>query len=139
MVALDTNVYIYFLEKNPDFFDISEQAIQYALQSGTIPVSTITIMEIASGSPSQQVINFFANKQFSLHSFTTELAVLAGQLRYNNGSLKAADAIHLATALASGADQFITNDDRLHKLQLGIEIITFKQLETFISKHLQTE
>lgn len=134
MVYLDTNVYIYFLEKNPDFFDISEQTIQYALLSGTIPASTITIMEIASGSPSQQVINFFANKQFSLHNFTTELAIQAGQLRYNNRSLKAADAIHLATALASGAEQFITNDDRLQKLEIGIEIITFKQFEAYINK-----
>ena len=49
MVALDTNIYIYFLEKNPKFFSMSERAVKYALKGGAICVPTITLMEIISG------------------------------------------------------------------------------------------
>lgn len=132
MVALDTNVYIYFLEKNPKFYDCAEKAIKYALTSGSICVPIITFMEIRSGAPNtMEIIDFFANPQFEVYDFTTSLAILAGELRYDHKSLKSADAIHLATALENGVDQFITNDNRLEKLKLDIEIVPlthFQQL-----------
>jgi predicted nucleic acid-binding protein len=53
--------------------------------------------------------------------------MLAGSLRYNNASLKTADAIHIATAISTGAKEFITNDDYLLKRKLDIEIINLKK------------
>lgn len=128
MIALDTNTYIYFLEKNPEFFTAAEQAIKYALESGPICVPTITLMEISSGIPnSQQIFSFFDRQQFVIYDFTASIAVLAGDLRYSHKALKAADAIHLATALTNKASQFITNDNRLEKIQLDIEVVSLKQ------------
>ncbi len=130
MIALDTNVYIYFLEKNPRFFNSSERAIKYALEEGSICVPTITLMEIASGvSKHMEIIDFFASPQFDVHDFTIPLAILAGGLRYKHQSLKAADAIHLATALDNKARQFITNDKRLEKLKLDIEIVSLERFQ----------
>lgn len=130
MVALDTNVYIYFLEKNPRFFDSAERAIKYALEKGSICVSTITLMEIASGvSKSMEIVDFFASPQFEVHNFTIPLAILAGELRYDHKSLKAADAIHIATALDNKATEFITNDERLTKLKLDVEIVPLARFQ----------
>jgi predicted nucleic acid-binding protein len=129
MVALDTNVYIYFLERNPEFFASSEQAIKYALESGPICVPTITLMEIVSGVTSKKPLDFFKSHQFVVYDFTTTMAVLAGQLRYQNKSLKAADAIHLATALANNVSKFITNDERLGKLSLDLEVVPLSQFD----------
>ncbi|HEY1645861.1 MAG TPA: type II toxin-antitoxin system VapC family toxin [Candidatus Saccharimonadales bacterium] len=130
MVALDTNIYIYFLENNPEFFPSAEQAIKHALEAGSICVPTITLMEIRSGAPNtKEIIDFFANPQFEVHDFTIDLAIEAGQLRYEHKSLKSADSIHLATALANNVTQFITNDERLEKLKLDIEIIPLARFQ----------
>jgi predicted nucleic acid-binding protein len=130
MVALDTNVYIYFLEKNPQFYDSAERAIKYALESGSICVPTITLMEITSGVPkNMEIIDFFASPQFDVHDFTISLAILAGGLCYKHKSLKSADAIHLATALENHASQFVTNDNRLERLKLGIEIVPLTRFQ----------
>ncbi len=128
MIALDTNIYIYFLERNPEFFNRSEKALKYAFESGPIPVATITLMEIMSGTANKEVLNFFANKQFVLTDLTVEIATLAGQLRYKHKALKAADAIQLSTALANSASTFITNDDRLAQLKLGIKITPLRKV-----------
>jgi predicted nucleic acid-binding protein len=127
MVALDTNIYIYFLEKNPDFFASAEQALKYALESGPICVPTITLMEIASGVPNKEPLKFFSGHQFLVYDFTSALAILAGELRYQHKSLKAAEAIHIATALGNDVSQFITNDERLGKLKLGLEVVPLKR------------
>lgn len=132
MVVLDTNIYIYFLEKNPEFFDLAEQAIEYALNKGPIIVPVITIMEILSGASNQKILNFFASQHFRMQDFNYESALLAGELRSNNASLKPADAIHIAIAIATKANQFITNDDRLEKFQLGIDVIPLKKLNRYI-------
>jgi predicted nucleic acid-binding protein len=130
MVALDTNVYIYFLEKNHTFFDSAERAIKYALEKGSICVPTITVIEIVSGvSKSMEIVDFFSSPQFEVHDLTIPLAVLAGQLRYDHKFLKAADAIHIATALDNRAIEFITNDERLAKLELDIKIVPLAKFQ----------
>lgn len=127
MIALDTNVYIYFLEKNPEFFECAQRSIKYALESGPICVPTITLLEIVSGTSNKEVLNFFAGHQFVVYGLTASIATLAGQLRYEHKSLKSADSIHLATALANNVSQFVTNDDRLEKLKLDLEVVPLSQ------------
>jgi predicted nucleic acid-binding protein len=127
MVALDTNIYIYFLEKNPEFFGSAERSIKYALDSGPICVPTITLTEIMSGIPNEDLLNFFAGNQFVVYELTTQIAVLAGKLCYQYKSLKSADAIHLATALSINVSQFITNDERLEELKLSLEVVPLSQ------------
>lgn len=118
MILLDTNIYIYFLEKNPEFFESSEEAIKEALNYGLIPLPTITIMEVMSGTDNKKVLEFFAGKEFKICDFTLETAILAGRLRYENEMLRVADAIHIATAIEQKAEHFITNDKKLLSLNL---------------------
>ncbi len=118
MILLDTNIYIYFLEKNPEFFESSEKAIKEALQYGVIPLPTITVMEIMSGTDNKKVLNFFTEGQFKICDFTLNTAVLAGKLLYDHKALKASDAIQIATAMEQQATYFITNDEKLLKLNL---------------------
>ncbi len=47
---------------------------------------------------------------------TREIFQQGAQLRADHKSLKTPDAIHLATALHYGCDEFWTNDDRLSKI-----------------------
>lgn len=118
MILLDTNIYIYFLEKNPEFFESSKKAIKEALRYGLIPLPTITIMEIMSGTDNKIVLDFFTGKEFKICDFTSETAILAGKLRYENETLSAADAIQIATAIEQKAKRFITNDKKLLNLRL---------------------
>jgi predicted nucleic acid-binding protein len=124
MVVIDTNVYIYFLEKNPKYFSAAEKVIKRALEDGPICVPTITLMEILSGTSEEEIVlDFFLSSPFVLEDFTAQTAIEAGKLRYKNKSLKSADAILLATGIVNNASHFITNDEHLEKLQLGIKII----------------
>jgi predicted nucleic acid-binding protein len=118
MVVLDTNVYIYFLEKNPEYFQRSERAIREALNHGPIILPTITIMEIMSGTNSDKVISFFSGKQFKVCDITLDIAIGAGKLRYEYKALRAADAIFIATVIEQRADYFVTNDNKLKSLDL---------------------
>ena len=68
-------------------------------------------------------------RTFEVYDFTIDLAIEAGRLRYEHKSLKSADSIHLATALANNVTQFITNDEHLVKLKLGIEIVPLTQFQ----------
>lgn len=128
MTALDTNVYIYFLEKNPHYFQAAEKAIIHGLKDGhQIFVPSLTLTEILSGTDNRSIIDFFSNPQFIVHDLTGEIAILAGDLRYKNKALKTPDAIHIATALHTGSKEFITNDEYLLRLEVGIDIIELKE------------
>lgn len=118
MILLDTNIYIYFLEKNPEFFESSERAIKEALNYGPIILPTITVVEIMSGTDSDKVLSFFGGKQFKVCDFTLEAAIVAGRLRYENKTLKAADSILISTAIEQKAEYFVTNDKKLINLNL---------------------
>lgn len=130
MVVLDTNVYIYFLEKSPTYFTAAEKAITYALeQKQPIAVSSLTLTEILSGTDSKEVAKFFSSSQFIVHDLSKEIAILAGQLRRKHKALKTADAIHIATAIYTGAREFITNDEYLLKLKLEIKVVELKKFK----------
>ncbi len=79
---------------------------------------TITIMEILSGTDNKKVLDFFTEKQFKVCDFTSDIAILAGRLRYEHETLRVADAIHIATAIEHKAKYFITNDKKLLNLNL---------------------
>lgn len=124
MFALDSNVLIYILERNETFFESAQHALRVALDSGKpICLSTLVLAEVFSGTADKQALEFLTASQFTLHDLSQDIAVLAGTLRFSHHSLRTPDAIHLATALIAGARQFITNDDRLWKIDVGIEIV----------------
>ena len=124
MTGIDSNVFIYILERHPQFFEPSMAALKSALaRNGQVCLPTLVITEILSGTEDKAALRFFERDSFRFHELTREIATVAGELRFARPSLKTADSIHLATALAAGANRFITNDNKLCKLTVGLDIV----------------
>jgi predicted nucleic acid-binding protein len=117
-VYLDTNVFIYFLDRNPDYFPLVAPLIE-AVESGLIIGCTgeVTIAEILvkpyqSGNLElvASIKAFFIMENFlTISPHDAETFDLAAQSRakYNQ---KFIDALHYATAIRGGCTFFITND-----------------------------
>ena len=117
-VYLDSNVFIYFLDRNPDFFPLVEPVIE-AVASGLIigctgdaVIAEILVKHYQSGNLSliASIKAFFRTENFlSIYSHDAETFDLAAQLRakYNQ---KFIDALHYATAIRAGCSCIITND-----------------------------
>lgn len=132
-VSLDTMGMIYFLEKNDDYFPLVAEIFSLAEKNEIeIILSVLASLEFLTGAlrfNRQDLV--FDYKQF-LQSFPTltvenvsaEIAEQAAILRakYN---IKTPDAIHLATAIVSQAEIFITNDKNLMSVN-EIKIICLK-------------
>jgi predicted nucleic acid-binding protein len=124
MFALDSNVLIYILEHNETFFEAAQSAVQTALDSGKpICLSILVLTEVLSGTNDKLALEFLTASQFTLHDLNQDIAIRAGKLRFAQPGLRTPDSIHLATAQAAGARHFITNDDRLCKIDAAIEIV----------------
>lgn len=130
MVGIDTNIFIYILERDPEFFESARNVLkQLATQGQKICVPSLLFTEVLSGTDDESIISFMMAEQFVVQDLTLQIAHLAGNLRYKNPGLKTPDSIHLATALACGANSFITNDQRLSRLDVGLKIIPLDKFE----------
>ncbi len=132
---LDTNIFVYFLDRNPDFFDVVRPIIE-AIDSGKIigvtgdaalaetlakPYRTGNLELVAT------IRDFFRTEGFlSIQPHDRETFDLAAQLRAKR-SIKFIDALHYATAIRSGCSFFITSDLKIHSDDI-LEIISVKAL-----------
>jgi uncharacterized protein len=66
---------------------------------------------------------FFAETVGLIVTLDTAVVDCATQIRAVHG-LKTADALHLAAALVSGCDAFLTNDLRLARTEVSLQFIT---------------
>lgn len=126
MIAIDSNVFIYWLERNPEFYEASARVIKQ-IYSGeqTASCSAVVLTEIYGGS-NQTIEAIVKLPNLSIVPTTKEIAEMAGKLRYSCG-LKVIDAIHAASALHSGARSIITNDTSFSKKKvpgLAVTLLT---------------
>ncbi|AOS83258.1 hypothetical protein BIU88_03315 [Chlorobaculum limnaeum] len=130
-VYLDTNVLIYFLDRNPDYFTLSAaivEAIEYgsiAGYTGDAVVAEILVKPYRSGNIElvSGIKAFFQTEQFlTICHHDADTFDLAAQLRakYNQ---KFIDALHYATAIRSGCHAIITNDNGFNNNDL-LEVIS---------------
>ncbi len=132
---LDTNVFVYFLDRNPDYFPVVAPIIE-AIESGIIightgdaaiaetlvkPYQTGNLALAASFKAFFRMDNFLA-----IQSHDAETFDLAAQLRAKQG-LKFIDALHFATAIQTGCKFFVTNDGGIQSSSV-LEVITVKTL-----------
>ena len=124
LVYIDTAPFIYFMERNPSFvkpldafFSLLDQGKVRAMTS----VITLTEVLLKPYRCKQWVL---AEKYESIFEETTDLALLpvdveigrlAAKLRASY-ALLTPDALHLATAMAHGAEFFLTNDKDFRKI-----------------------
>ena len=124
-VGLDTAPLIYFVERNPTYFEAVTPFFE-ALSAGNIQVitSVISLLEVLVHPIRDEdtvlvqryrsiLLN---NSEIRTYSVTPEISEEAARIRAYNPGVQPPDAIHLATAVVAGARYFLTNDTALPEL-----------------------
>jgi predicted nucleic acid-binding protein len=121
LIALDTAPLIYFIEEHPTYLPIIDSFFE-KLDKGSIRVvtSVITLSEVlvkplrdGDTQLAQQYRDILLNVEgLTLVEVSVAIAEKVAQLR-SQYSLRTPDAVHIATALQSGATALLTNDIRL--------------------------
>lgn len=116
-VAIDSNVFIYALEDNSDFplaktifEEIARRRPQALTSVLTITELTVPLFKTKSYQKIAKYLDFITGKGLiTVVAVNQTIALKAAQFRANF-NLKTPDAIHLATATASGAGVFVSAD-----------------------------
>jgi len=124
-VYWDTMIFVYILESHPQFGDPVLRAYKnFAKRGDTICTSVFTLGEIlvkpkAVGDIGTQntIRNFMLGGEIELLPFNAETAEQYSSVR-SQTNLKAADAIHMATAVQAKVNLFMTNDMEIRKQNL---------------------
>jgi predicted nucleic acid-binding protein len=130
VISYDTNILIYALERPSQWQEAAQETIIKGEKEGCV-LSALVVQEYATG-------RILKTGEDGLHAFdrfsnlkivpiTDRICRLAIQLTQKYGRcLRGYDAIHIATAIDSKADCFVTNDKTL--LNLKVEEIEVKGL-----------
>lgn len=129
-VALDTQVFIYFIEENERFLRLVKPLFE-AIDHGTLRAATsaLTLMEVLvvpyrnGNSALADRYEALLTRSRGLRCVDIDRSVLkaAAQLRANF-KLKPPDAIQVATALVARCSAFLTNDRRIPPIP-GLKIL----------------
>ncbi len=116
-VYLDSCLAIYLVEENPSYVSTLENALA-ANSKAAYCISPLTEMEcliVPFRVQNNVLIAKFENWFQTMRVLPLESEVFhaAARLRGDFASLKTPDALHLATAVHHGCDEFWTNDNRL--------------------------
>lgn len=130
LVALDSNVFIYNFESNPEFSNLTEKIFD-SLEKGKLRAitSVISTVEALSYPSPPEVIKgitdgFLTLVNLEVIDVNQQIAFEAARIRREYG-FRLPDSIQLATALQARAKVFITNDERLKKFkELRVILIT---------------
>jgi predicted nucleic acid-binding protein len=126
----DTNLFIYLLESHGPHFELVKNLRTSMLSRGDqLLTSTLTLGEVLvkpierdDEELARRYMDAIATASITI-DFDVRAARIYARLR-SNRSLRPPDAIQLACAAAAGVDLFITNDARLHSVQVeGIQFI----------------
>lgn len=121
-VGLDTNIFVYYLQKHPQFGPTVRDIFQSLSKSkAEVITSVISLTEILSVKATTPFISLLQHEFLSIPFLNiipvnNEIAIEAARLR-RNSNFSLPDSIQLATALQAKAKAFITNDDRLKKFK----------------------
>jgi len=125
IIGLDTCVFIYVLEANPEYARRAENILS-ALERGSASAvfASIGLIEILTGPKKKNRYDLASQYRAIIARFphldvmglTEPIIELASGMRARYG-IPTPDAIHLATAIDFGAETFITNDKRLKKVK----------------------
>ncbi len=130
VIALDTNVFIYYFERHPEFGPAAKLTLAKLSKPGTKGVTSIvSLLELLSLPQGSKILDDLKSRYLRIPNLTTsdvsqEIALEAARIRRTYG-YRTSDAIQLATALTHKADLFITNDIRLKKFpELKIHLLS---------------
>ena len=132
MYALDVNILIYALTNHPEFGPASAKLLRSG-SSRTLSASELVAAELLGhnsvhSEEDEVQLREFINREFlRLIPLTRPILYEAARLRRLH-RITLADAIHVASAIISGAEAFVTNDQALTKLPIpGIRLLSLSQ------------
>jgi predicted nucleic acid-binding protein len=123
-VLIDTNLFIYLMEKHPKYFQVAKEIFQQ-IEKGQIYgiTSILVITEVLTKPLKDNNENLARTYKAAIGTFPnltvkvidSSICLTAAELRAKY-SFKTPDAIFIATAIEEGAEVFITNDIRLKNM-----------------------
>lgn len=129
-VALDSSIFIYFIEEHPRYLPVAEPVFA-AVADGKLAAvtSSLTLLEVLVHPLRANLPTLAAEyepiltRSAGITLVPLELRIVrsAAHLRATTG-MKTPDALHLATALASSCSAFLTNDERIPNVP-GLRIL----------------
>jgi predicted nucleic acid-binding protein len=135
LIALDTAPIIYYIEAHPEFGPkirpILDAIIQGEINATISSLAHTELLTLPLKNQNEGLIGTYdqllrGTKNLHTQPVTTEIARAAAVLRANYG-LRTPDAIHVATAILTNAECFITNDQKLSWVQ-EIKVLTIEDL-----------
>lgn len=144
---IDTNIWIYFLEKDRLFGALSRDLIiDFVLQNKfRVIASTILYSEVLVIPKNKEkllrksYLVLLENSKAEYYSVDKEIAILASKIR-TDYKLTTPDAIHISTALINNVNFFITEDKKLLNIK-SVEIEQKKlkiiDLKNFANKYMK--
>ncbi|MDY6804274.1 MAG: type II toxin-antitoxin system VapC family toxin [Cyanobacteriota bacterium] len=136
-IALDSVIFIYALEGNPEFGDRALKILE-AIEQGRcqgfacdlvlaeLMVKPLRMGETEIAEEYASELPKFPNLNF--RSVTRSIVTAAARLR-GSSNLGLIDALHLATAAAAGCTIFITNDAAMRHSSPGLDIWMLRDIE----------
>ncbi len=132
-VYLDSNTFIYFLDRNPVYFPLVAPILE-AIDDGRITgvtgdaaVAEVMVRPYQASDPVliAGIKSFFGSAGFlSVRPHDADAFDLAAQLRARHG-MKFIDALHVATAINAECRYLITNDGDFRS-KAAIEVVTLR-------------
>jgi predicted nucleic acid-binding protein len=118
-IALDSNIFIYFFNENPEFVEAARR-LMLSIQSGEVRgvASVLAISEIMRKGNDDLYQALISIRNLRFVGTDEAIALRAAGLQRQYDSLRLVDALHLATAEACGAGTFWTNDRALLSLTI---------------------
>lgn len=124
IVALDTTIFIYYIEQNPKYYSLLDSIFKRSSlkeKSFKIVTSSITLIEVLTKPIREERFDLVEKYQEILLSsdnifiltLETNIAKKSAELKAKYNFLRTPDAIQLAAAIYGEADLFISNDKKL--------------------------
>ena len=131
-IALDTSVFIYYMEANPSYVDLAGEVFAWLERPpNTAVTSTITMTELLV-QPYRASNERLVNQYFGLLSLFPNLEWVAPDLSIADTAarirahhrLRTPDALQVATAIRRGASAMLTNDPDIARVpEVAVEVL----------------
>ncbi|MDE2952617.1 MAG: PIN domain-containing protein [Chloroflexota bacterium] len=123
-IYIDTAPFIYFVERHRDYFTrmfrviglIETSPIQAITSVLTLTELMVQPLKTGNDDLAKRYRDILVSRDdYTLVTVSADIAILAGEIRAQY-SLRIADAIHVATAIATDCDSILTNDAAMKRL-----------------------
>ena len=131
-IALDTSVFIYYLEANPSYVDLADEVFSWLERApNTAVASTLTMTELLVN-PYRASNEGLVNQYYGLLSLFPNLEWTAPDLAIADSAaqirayyhLRTPDALQFATAIRGGASAMLTNDSDMARVsEIEVEML----------------